>query len=442
MNLDSTEISSKANVVFPLTLKDAIEHLASQTSEYKPNDNNLHNKIWQRLSQRLRLIFDEFPHNRSKQKEMSTYDEESNDFKVILDCTRHQLSSTRKKALLRKLCYLYCAVTMYYIQHKGSPLSSSDVPEKWLQRKNSSELNLRDFISEVDKMCDTLHVKHSQDGTKREIMIVDALKLTGLVSLINNIEDLVTTTYNNITHKYMSYLEMRTSLSGIDEYLDGNRLITFLETYYDSNIEKIVTDHFGEYYDYCEAIKTLINIYTKVSNYIESKTSLTETVKTLALPAIWDEVSNTQTAVSQLELDFFSYLLKTIPPRSETNKNLSNQLSHGKWHLLSVEIRDKIIDYIIQMLKQPQRIARFLDIDFSDDDDTIGLIYSQTEDICMNIRYPHRNKAYNEVVSLYFILQGNKEILLSDELENIAKKVSKIRKELQNAVKDSVQNEQ
>ena len=141
MNQDSTPIPSETKVVFPLTLKDAIEYLASQTPEYIPNNNNLHNKIWQQLSQRLRLIFDEFPENQFSYKTEDVFNYNYNDIEIVEKCSSHQLSTTRKNSFKKKLRYIYCAVTMYYIQSKGSPLSSSDVPEKWLQQKT-----LKNFI--------------------------------------------------------------------------------------------------------------------------------------------------------------------------------------------------------------------------------------------------------------------------------------------------------
>ena len=440
MDMNSSPIHSDASVAFPLKLKDAIEYLASQTPDYKPNNNNLHNKIWQQLSQRLRLIFDRFPDKRFPDKYTSL--DNYSDLEIVNNCLSHRLSPTRKNIFKKKLRYLYTAVTMYYMQHKDSPLSSNDIPEKWLHRKNTSPLKLQDFIFEIDNMCNNLPVKYSQDSTSYETIIVSNLKISRLESLIASIEDLVTKTYKDIKPTLVSYLEMRNLLSGIDESLDGNRYLTFFKKYYNSNVEKILADQFVEYCDYCEALKNLINIYTEASDYIESQSLLVGYMKTSALPATWDEVSNTKTEVSQLELDFFSYLLKIIPPRSVNNKNLANQLYYGKWYVLPIEARDQIIDYIIQLSRQPRRIARFFFLGLSDDEEIPESMYAQIENICMRIRYPHRNKAYNDLIDLYCILNGNEEILLSGNLENIIEKVFSIYTELQKATEDTVQNNQ
>lgn len=440
MDMDSTKMQSRPNVVFPLTLKDAIEYLASQTSEYTPNNNNLHNKIWQQLSQRLRLIFDKFPENQLPYKKEDIFNYNYNNMKIVEKCLSHELSSTRTNIFGRNFRYIYCAVTMYYIQHKDTPLSSNDVPEKWIQRRNSSELDLRSFVIEVEKMNDTPNIKYSQDGT--EAVIIDEVKYPHLVGLIGDIDKLIKTTYKYINQMYISHLEMRKLLSGIDGYSADDKCQTFLKNYYDSDIEKILTDHFAEYFNFCDALNTLIDIYNKASDRIESDNLLVGLMKTPALPAIWDEVSKTETEISQVELDFFSYLLEIIPPRSTENKNLARQLSSGKWYLLPIETRSQIVDYIMQISKQPQRIARFLGIDFSDDEEKSELIDSQIKSLCFQIRYPHHNKAYAEFVDLYCVLNGNKEILTTENLGNILKKVSKICEELQKSVKDTVENEQ
>lgn len=440
MDMDLAPIYSKPSVVFPLTLKDAIEYLASQTAGYTPNNNNLHNKIWQQLSQRLRLIFKKFPEKRF----LEIYEGFTNykDLKTVKKCLLHELSQTRKEDFSKKLRYIYCAVTMYYIRHKDSPMTSNEVPVKWLQRKKSSELDLSDFILKVENMCQTPHIADSKDNTGYETVIIDEVTYSDMASLIVNIDNLITTTYNYINPTCVSQSEIRQLLSVRNGYPAKDKHQAFLEKYYNSDIEKILAGSFSAYHDFCEALKTLRDIYDKASDRIESVGLTFKFDKPSVFPAIWDEVSNTKTEISQAELDFFACLLKIIPPRSAENKNLARQLSSGKWHLLSIEDRNQIVNYIIQMSKQTKRIVRFLGWDFSDDEEMLKAISSQLENICLRIRYPHRNKAYDELVGLYYVLNGNKEILRSGNLNNILAKVSNICKELRKAVKDTVQDEQ
>lgn len=445
MNQDSNKPSLEHSIVFPLTLSEAIYYLADQIDENIPSvgrkRNQINNKTWQQLSVRLRLIFNDFPKTLYRKTIEINYNADSGE--IIGDCLQHELSRTKLNSLIKKLRYIYCAVTMCYIQDKESPFSSNDIPQKWIQERKDAKIELFDFADGIEKITANIPKESLKEDRDIKEVSLDGLQIKTIIKLLDDSEKLVNTTYDYVKNNCISHQKLRSLLIGIDEYSDMEVYIHLYQKFRKFRVERKLRRHFEEYDYFYKDYMLLESIYDKAPEFIYNSSMESKYARHPALIAMWDNISQTETEVSKLEFEFFSYLLKNIPTRKKEEKhNITNQLSYGKWDNLSVEVRNKIVDYIIQMSSQPKRIARFLYIETSDDDAAIELMDSQIEDICLQIRFPHRYNAYCDLKSLYSQLIEKQEIFCFEKLEDNIKKLSKIQKDLQKAVKKSVQNKQ
>lgn len=321
--IDPITSSNEYNVKFPLTLSKAIQHLAALKTENIQNldnkaRNQIYNKTWQHLSVRLRLIFKNCPQNFSKETyEINYISKENNLFKT---CLFHQLSETRVDNFYRKLRYIYYAVTMYYIQHKNSPLSSDDVPEKWLKNDKNTTISLEAFFNGVDIINDIITVPISNNSDENELNYITFLSKEDIVNLINICENLVLTIYDYITKEVISPQKIRWLLSNIEEYYTECKYTYLFEQLYTSPIKEKLKNEFSDYDTFCEDFDTLAKTYHRAYTYISDTVWQFNFQKSKALLPTWDNTSNTETEVSQLEFDFFSYLLHNIPPRIKGEK--------------------------------------------------------------------------------------------------------------------------
>ena len=440
MNKESNDMSLAQNIAFPLTLSEAIRHLAKQKTEIMPNcetkRNQMNNKIWQQLSVRLQLIFKGF----YKTLYRTNYEVSSNEdnIQMIVDCYRHDISTTRLKHLEAKRYYIYCAVTMFYIQHNEFSLSSIDIPQKWLQQKNKGELDLRIFSEKMERVTDIVPTTSQESDVDIKSVSLDGVPIQRVIRLLKYSEKIVNTTYDYIKKNCISYQKLRGFLPDINDYSNAGVYDYLYHIFRQLDIEKKLCAEFAVYNDFYKDFILLESIYDKAPEFIESSSMEIDLLKHPSLMSVWDDISQTKTEVSPLEFEFFSYLLDSIPPRKKgEKKNITNQLSYGKWDVLPMEVRNKIIEYIIQMSNQPTRIARFLCIETSDDDIATELIGSKLKDVCLQIRFPHRYNAYSQLKELYSSLVLEQEIFRCEKLDENIDKISEIWKELQKASKES-----
>lgn len=428
MDTNKTSISCKDDIAFPLTLSDALQLLATQK-----NINS--KKAWRQLSERLDLIFGDFPKTRYRTLLTQISTEE---FDMIASCLYYQLSEKRVKQILNKLHFIERAGAIYYIRYLDAPLSLKAVTPQWLNQKPDSMLKFDSFNKEVDKILyrlaeyDGNYIHEEKTATPEGVPVQVAIKL------IIAIDELITKTYDYIKENYISPREIR------EPRLKGRQ-----GTWADRHSRLIValcnkdlsTDllYNVEYADFHSAYTRIYDIYNQMVYHIDQTLSLLELNTTPILPEMQDAISNTITEISPLELEFFEYLLQVIPPRDK-KQNISNQLRHGKWQILPIEVRKKIVNYIIQMAKQPLRLARFLNVDNSDEFTTIELLNWPLSNICWHIQEPHLANAYNDLESLYQDLRIDPIVLLRDNLDNISIKIAKIWRELQKAQDEIVQN--
>ena len=132
--------------------------------------------------------------------------------------------------------------------------------------------------------------------------------------------------------------------------------------------------------------------------------------------------------------------MEAIPTRGE--KNITNQLSYGKWYILPIDVRNQIVDYITQMSNQPQRLIRFVDPNALNGETDETMMSEYLQNLYRQIRWPHQLKAYQNIISLHNENHPIEEIIFSDELDTIIEKISKIHKELKKAQQEGVQNKQ
>lgn len=146
MDQKSIISSAENDVIFPLTLSQAVQYLATQRTENihelgNKEKNKIYNKTWQHLSVRLRLIFKKFPKTIIK----ITFIHDPNRMNLIGKALLHQMSDTRTRHFYKKLFYIYYSITMCFIQHPNSPVSSQEVPKKWLKNKKIESQRILDF---------------------------------------------------------------------------------------------------------------------------------------------------------------------------------------------------------------------------------------------------------------------------------------------------------
>lgn len=448
MNQESTISSSKNKVVFPLTLSQAVQYLAAQRTENihelsNKEKNKNYNKTWQHLSVRLRLIFKKFPKTIRKETYTFYHDPDlmNSNGKILL----HQMSDTRTDQFYKKLYYVYYSITMCYILHQDSPFSSQDFPVRWLRNKNIKDNLFSNFFEIFYKEMEKIEILTPlmpNDGETisvktQESKIAD-LSHEDIIKIIDTIENLIIKTYDNIKKILITPQKIRWLLSGIQEYSTIGKYQLLFENLYQSDIEKKLRAHFGQYDDFCEWFDFLATNYHVARSNIENSSLGLNCLKIKTFPAVWDNISNTETEVSQLELKFFSYLLDNIPLRG--NENITNQLSHKKWYVLPIKVRSKIVDYIIEMSNQPERLVRFTNPTDLKGETIKTTMLSELQDICFQIRYPHQYKAYNQLITLYSEMNYNQEIIFSDNLDNIIEKIAIICKSLKRARKDVERN--
>lgn len=452
MNQDSNKLFLENNkIIFPLTLSEAVKHLAEQDTgniqSGGKKKNQIYNKTWQQLSVRLRLIFNSFPKTLYRDNYEFNFNEDAE------NCLQHQLSTTNSNRIIKKLLYIYCAVTMHYIQHLDSALLPENLPQKWIQKGNNRKLDLSHFSQEIREITNCIFTKPQEDDLELKAIKLDALPTQTIIKLINRSEIIVNATYDYVKENCISYQKMRSLLSGIDEYSGKETYIRLRKNFCRLRIERILSGSIEDCKYFYNEFKILETIYCKASKIINESAMEGNYTTQSSLVARWDELSKTETEISPLEFEFFSYLLQIIPPRTKENKhNISNRLSRGKWYVLPVEVRNKIVDYITKMFEQPNRLARFLCIPTSDDDghdegcneegdvegdeeydEKLEEMRLQIKDICSQIQFPHQYKAYRDLESI-----EQQEIFSVEKLDNTIKKITKIRKELLKARQETV----
>ena len=437
------------DLTFPLTLSQAVWRLAFQRTENFKNlsikeQYQIYKKTWQQLSVRLRLIFKKFPKTINK---IVVTPKSSFTMDLIGDALLNQLSETRFNSNYEKLLFIYFAVTMCYIQHIDSPLSTEDVSEKWIQGKKFKNPDFKEFLDTLyydmggtDHLLDLIVSEGKELSMSNQVNQLTMLSDSTIIENIDCIEKLIQKNYDYITKKFITPEELQTLLSDSKKYDVYEEYILLHEKSHHSPVGEKLKAAFKGYTFFCKCFDILQINYNTACEHIDESSFPVDFQIVSALPEIQDKNSNIITEISQLEFEFFDYLLESIPTRGKNN--ITNQLSYGKWYILPINVRNQIVDYITQMSQQPKRLIRFMNPDDLDEETIDTTMLEDLQNLYRQIRWPHQLKAYQSIIALHNEIKPIEEIIFSDDLDNIIEKFSEIHKDLRKAQQENAQYKQ